>query len=183
MYDYQKLDTIIKDFYVYKDSVENFLKSGDIFDPVAKQNYNITKQQCLNSLLCIFSLTQEDTVNPCIRTIATELMQTLSSIKTPDDLSWTSLSSCSILVQRIHNEMMCVLETPQVNSKNMYIQTFTTLTESFRNYIGMPMSYCSFTPAQLFLQSHRYTVMSVQHLHALIKEIDTILSVSLFADD
>jgi hypothetical protein len=95
MYDYQKLGTSINDFYVYKDSIENFLKSGDIFDPVDKQHYTITKQQCLNSLLSIFSLTQEDTVDPRIRTIATELMQTLSSIKTPDDLSWTSLSSPS----------------------------------------------------------------------------------------
>ncbi len=170
---------MIQEFYTHKNSLESALQTN-IFDQTTREKIHNNKEQCIQSLLFIFSLAKQETKHPIIRYIGAELAQAISMITTTERISFDELSSLSDIVKRIDNEIAYVISENQQDARAINDFECMKVTERLRKNIGISKNPSFSSCKKRFLCPRRYAILSQDVLDTIITEIDTVLSSSLF---
>lgn len=170
---------MIQEFYTHKYSLESDLQTN-IFDQTTREKIHTDKEQCIQSLLFIFSLTKQETKYPTIRYIGAELAQAISMLNKSKTISFDELSSLSDIIKRIDKEIVCIIEEDQKETRAINDFECMKVTERLRKNIGISTNSSFSSCKKRFLCTRRYSILSQDALDLIISEIDAVLSSSLF---
>lgn len=178
MKEYQKLTTMIHEFYGYKDSLESLLQSH-IFDETIREKIHNNKEQCMQSLLSIFSFAKQETYHVTIRHLGAELIQAISLFSKNETILFDELLSLSNIVQRMEKEIFSIVWKDQQETRAILDRECMNLTADLRKTLGIPAYPSFFSLKKVFLRPRMYSNLSQDALDTIVADIDIFLSSSL----